>query len=303
MPDVPQRRVPPETRSDGLDPAALFGGAMAMSSGSRPERWTPPSAEEVQRLLPGYQIGECLGRGGMGAVFKALQCDLDRAVAIKLLQAELAEDPAFISRFRAEARLLARLDHPGIVRVHDFGQTTEGYLYFVMEYVVGPDLQRLIHGDGLPADQALGIAVQVCDALDHAHRIRIVHRDIEPANILITPDGRAKLADFGLARPLETDAARLTLSRVVGPTERLRTPESSARDLGARRDLHLRDSLLHQRGGGSSGKCLDPQRLVGAPELHFPAQRRGARCDAAGRPGVDERRGRQSFLPGLPEIR
>lgn len=169
MPDVPQRRVPPETRSDGLDPAALFGGAMAMSSGSRPERWTPPSAEEVQRLLPGYQIGECLGRGGMGAVFKALQRDLDRAVAIKLLPAELAEDPAFISRFRAEARLLARLDHPGIVRVHDFGQTTEGYLYFVMEYVDGPDLQRLIHGDGLPADQALGIAVQVCDALDHAH--------------------------------------------------------------------------------------------------------------------------------------
>ena len=99
--------------------------------------------------------------------------------------------------------MLAKLHHPGIVAVYDFGQTSEGHLYFVMEYVDGTDLRRVLEASRLEPDQALELIGQICDALHAAHKLGIIHRDIKPANILISSEGNVKLADFGLSRPLE----------------------------------------------------------------------------------------------------
>src|SRR5262245_41442481 len=117
--------------------------------------WTPLSVEEVARLLPGYQILSLLGRGGMGAVYLALQTSLDRAVAIKLLALEVSADEQFAQRFVREARAMAKLNHPHITAVHDFGRTREGHLYYVMEFVDGASLHSMIHGAGLTPAQAL----------------------------------------------------------------------------------------------------------------------------------------------------
>lgn len=222
---------------EAINAAALFARGLEPETDTPTARWTPPSADEVARLLPRYRIVACLGRGGMGAVYQAFQPELERPVAIKLLPAALAEEPGFVGRFRMEARTLARLDHPGIIRIHDFGQTEEGHLYFVMEFVDGTDLRHRLQAGPLSPAETLGLARQVCDALRCAHRQGIIHRDIKPANILVTRDGLAKLADFGLARPLENEANRLTLTQVVMGTPDYMAPE---RRTGA--DDHRADS-------------------------------------------------------------
>ncbi|MBL9143760.1 MAG: protein kinase [Verrucomicrobiaceae bacterium] len=166
-----------------------------------PDHWEPPTPAHIAVLLPQYQIEKLIGRGGMGAVYRGKQITLQRPVAIKVLPAELARNSEFVARFHREAQLLASLSHQGIVTIFDFGQTTEGHLYFVMEYVDGTDLNKLIHGSKsrLDAKQALSLTVQICEAMQYAHDNGVVHRDIKPANVLVTKDGRAKLADFGLA--------------------------------------------------------------------------------------------------------
>ena len=169
-----------------------------------PENWEPPSPEHIAVLLPQYRIEHLIGRGGMGAVYKGRQITLNRPVAIKILPAELARNREFVARFHREAQLLASLSHQGVVTIFDFGQTTEGHLYFVMEFVDGTDLHRLIHKTKLDAEQALKLTIQICEALQYAHDMGVIHRDIKPANVLVTRDGRAKLADFGLAmKPAE----------------------------------------------------------------------------------------------------
>ena len=164
--------------------------------------WSPPAPEQLARLFPGYEIQALIGSGGMGAVYKAKQLRLNRAVAIKVLPAELAVDPDFVQRFEREAQTLAGLNHPGIVAIYDSGQTSEGHLFFVMELVDGSNLQQHIKGLGLSPMQALEITIEVCEALHYAHSQGVVHRDIKPANVLVTQGGKAKLVDFGLARPL-----------------------------------------------------------------------------------------------------
>jgi len=187
-------------RMSGLLGVAL-GTPLPMSEVRIPDHWTPPEPEHIARLLPQYQIEHLIGRGGMGAVYKGRQTKLNRPVAIKVLPAELARSTEFIGRFQREAQLLASLNHPGIVAIFDFGQTDEGHLYFVMEYVDGTDLHRLIHRSEtkLTPAQALSLTTQICEALQFAHDQGVVHRDIKPANVLVTKDFRAKLADFGLA--------------------------------------------------------------------------------------------------------
>ncbi len=143
-----------------------------------------------------------LGCGGMGAVYKARQTSLDRLVAIKVLPPQVAEHEAdYIERFKNEARTMARMNHPAIVAVYDFGETRDELLYIVMEYIDGTDVARMIQSQGkLPVDHALAITAHVCDALAYAHEHGVVHRDIKPANILINMEGAVKVADFGLAR-------------------------------------------------------------------------------------------------------
>lgn len=207
--------------SSASDDNALFGNGItglldcALDSGLEasvpevPAHWEPPTPSHIAVLLPQYQIEHLIGRGGMGAVYKGRQITLQRPVAIKVLPAELARNAEFVARFHREAQLLASLSHQGIVTIFDFGQTTEGHLYFVMEYVDGTDLYRLIHKSNtkLDAKEALSLTVQICEAMQYAHDKGVVHRDIKPANVLVTKDGRAKLADFGLAmKPADPDA-------------------------------------------------------------------------------------------------
>ena len=182
----------------GLDLKQLIGIGSAGA-----ESWQPPTVAEIADWLPGYEVQSLIGRGGMGAVYRARQRRLDRLVAIKLLPVEVSLDEAFAERFRREAQTLARLDHPNIVHVFDFGETTEGHLFYAMEFVEGEDLQQRLRRGLIDPGAAFAALQQVCAALECAHAQNIIHRDIKPANVLITSDGRVKLADFGLALPAE----------------------------------------------------------------------------------------------------
>ena len=186
-----------------MSPDELFARGMQsvrMTGGGSLQSWEPPTVTEAARLFPNYEITEMIGRGGMGVVYKGRQTSLDRIVAIKLLPLEVSIDRDFGDRFVREARTMAKMNHPNIVSVFDFGKTTEGHLYFVMEFVEGTTLHHLIKSVGLKASQALEIIVRVCEALQYAHSEGVIHRDIKPANILVDTKGRVKVTDFGLAR-------------------------------------------------------------------------------------------------------
>ncbi len=151
-----------------------------------------------------YQLLEQIGRGGMAYVFRARDLLLDRYVAIKILREDYSHDPLFQERFRQEARAAANLSHPNIVTVHDFG-FDGGKLYIVMEYVPGTDLKTLLRQRGrFSVQEAVPLLVQACAGIGYAHRAGLVHCDVKPHNMLVTPDGRLKVTDFGIARALAT---------------------------------------------------------------------------------------------------
>ncbi|MHC4290259.1 MAG: serine/threonine-protein kinase, partial [Planctomycetota bacterium] len=158
------------------------GGSSEISHGvpasaTPPGGFVPPEPKELADKFPQLEIIELVGVGGMGAVYKARQKQLDRLVALKILPPEVGQDSAFAERFTREARSLAKLNHPQIVTVHEFGHTEDGLFYFLMEYVGGTDLRQVIRTGALTSDQALAIVPQVCEALHYAHKKGIVHRD------------------------------------------------------------------------------------------------------------------------------
>ncbi len=179
-------------------------------------RFLPPTVAALAPVFPQLEILEFIGRGGMGAVYRARQKELDRFVALKILPPDIGLDPAFAGRFAREARALARLNHPGIVTIHDFGRvdwpsgTTnpsggearghESLYFLLMELVDGVNLRQLLDAGRVSPREALAIVPQICDALQFAHDHGIVHRDIKPENILLDRLGRVKVADFGLAK-------------------------------------------------------------------------------------------------------
>jgi len=242
----PERGAPPET--EGLDPVELLARALdePQLSGS-PHSWIPPEPEHLAEMLPQYEIECIIGRGGMGVVYKGRQKDLDRVVAIKLLPAEMAVDAQFVERFRREARTLAKLHHPGIVAVYEFGQTTEGHLFFVMEYVAGTDLRRLMKKQELDSGQALAVVSQVCEALRAAHEQGVIHRDIKPENVLVTTEGQIKLADFGLSRPVDEDhSRRFTMTNMVMGTPDYMAPEQRSGQADHRADIFALGVMLYE---------------------------------------------------------
>ncbi|HEY3392525.1 MAG TPA: protein kinase, partial [Lacipirellulaceae bacterium] len=206
--------------------------------------FVPPDAASLAAHFPQLEILELLGHGGMGAVYKARQPKLDRMVALKIIRPESAHDPAFAERFNREARMLARLSHPRIVAVYDFGSvdvslretgphaehkgyTSRPLYYFLMEYVEGTNLRQLLQTGELLPQQALAIVPQICEALQFAHDEGIVHRDIKPENILLDKRGRVKIADFGLAKLVASSPQEFTLTgthQVMG-TPRYMAPE------------------------------------------------------------------------------
>ena len=188
--------------------AALLQATQSEMSGGPEGRraFTPPSVAELAPAFPQLEILELLGCGGMGAVYRARQKGLDRIVALKILPPGIGDNPAFAEHFAREAKALARLNHPGIVAIHDFGRA-DGLYYFVMEFVDGVTLGRLLAGGRVSPREALAIVPQICDALQYAHDQGIVHRDIKPENILLDRGGRVKVADFGLAKLVGTGQA------------------------------------------------------------------------------------------------
>jgi serine/threonine protein kinase len=198
----PQCGTPiPGSALAGLCPACLLkAGALSDTvSEPKPPHFQPPTTAELAAKFPQLEILELIGKGGMGAVYKARQTQLDRLVALKILPPGLGDDPAFAERFAREAKALAKLNHPGIVTIYDFGRTG-GLFYFFMEFVDGVNLRQLLHAGRISAREALAIVPQICDALQYAHDQGIVHRDIKPENILLDRRGRVKVADFGLAK-------------------------------------------------------------------------------------------------------
>ena len=224
----------------------------------------------MSRMLPQYDQWETLGHGGMGAVYRARQINLDRRVAIKILPPEAADDEAqFIERFKNEARTMAKLNHPAIVAVYDFGETTEGQLYFVMEYVDGTDVSKMIEEqDRLPPEHALAITAHVCDALQYAHDRNVIHRDIKPANILINREGEVKVADFGLAKMNDpANALGLTKSGMAMGTPDFVAPEALMLGVTVdhRADLYAVGVMLYQM---LTGKI--PRGVFSAASRHVP---------------------------------
>jgi serine/threonine-protein kinase len=186
----------------------------------------PPSVLRLAELFPALEIIELIGAGGMGAVYKARQPGLDRMIALKILPEEFGHDVKFALRFTREARTLARLNHPNIVSVYEFGNVEDTY-YFIMEFVDGSTLRDVVRAGQLDPEHALAIVPHLCDALQYAHDKGIVHRDIKPENILIAIDGSVKIADFGLSRILGESSQHETLTgthQIMG-TPRYMAPE------------------------------------------------------------------------------
>ncbi|MFN0078092.1 MAG: protein kinase domain-containing protein [Prosthecobacter sp.] len=211
--------------------------------------WQAPTPEALEPELPGYEIISLLGRGGMGAVYKARQKSLDREVAIKVLPPTVDDGGmSFAARFVAEARAMARLEHPGIIPVYDAGQTASGMLYFVMQYVQGTDVAQMIRSSGrLPPKHAYAIAAHVCEALAYAHENGLIHRDIKPANIMVDTQGRVKVADFGLVKAV-TEEAGFTQSHLAMGTQDFVAPEAMTPGMmvDARADLYALGVMLYQ---------------------------------------------------------
>jgi serine/threonine-protein kinase len=160
--------------------------------------------EEGTVLNNRYQLLERLGKGGMSDVFRARDLMLERYVAIKVLHEQYSLDDSFQTRFRQEARAAANLSHPNIVTVHDFG-LDQGQLFIVMEHVPGKDLKTLLRQRGrYSVEEAIPLIVQACAGIGYAHRAGLVHCDIKPHNMIVTPDARLKVTDFGIARALST---------------------------------------------------------------------------------------------------
>jgi serine/threonine protein kinase len=168
-----------------------------------PAAQPPLPPEQIAPFFPQLEILECLGRGGMGVVYKARQKTLNRLVALKLLAPERVQDAKFAERFTHEAQALAALNHPNIVTIYDFGQAG-GFYYLLMEFVDGANLRQLLRTRKFTPEEALVIIPPLCDALQYAHDRGIVHRDIKPENLLLDKSGRVKVADFGIAKMMGT---------------------------------------------------------------------------------------------------
>jgi serine/threonine-protein kinase len=213
-----------------------------------------PAAAETPgiRLLSGrYRLGEVLGYGGMAEVYRARDVRLDRDVAIKVLRSDLARDPSFQNRFRREAQSAAALNHPMVVGVYDTGTDDKHdppLPYIVMEYVEGRTLREvLMHEGRLTQRRAIEIVIDVCAALGYSHRQNIVHRDIKPGNVMITPDGSVKVMDFGIARAVAQSTATVTQTAAVMGTAQYLSPEQArGEQVDARSDLYSAGVVLYE---------------------------------------------------------
>lgn len=193
-----------------------------------------------------YQLQERQATGGMATVYRAIDLMLERTVAIKLLRAELSDDPEFKERFRQEAKAAASLSHPNIVTVHDFG-FDQGQLFIVMEYVPGTDLKSILISRGrFNTDEALTLMIQACNGIGYAHRSGIVHCDLKPQNILVTPDQLVKVVDFGIARAFASISPDEKSTVVWGSPQYFSPEQSSGLAPGPASDVYSLSVVLFE---------------------------------------------------------
>lgn len=224
----------------------LLEGLSALKARRGLLAWTPPPVASLVQAVPGIDIVRLIGRGSMGAVYEARQVSLDRRVAVKILPEDLALDEGFVSRFRLEGRLLARLQHPQIVTVLDSGESRDGHPFLLMEFIDGESLNQRLERGRVDADEALELLLKVAGAVAAAHERGIAHRDLKPANILLTRSGQVKVADFGLADLFNAedadpglDSAGRPLGSGGGGTPGYSAPEQllNSTDSGPRADV------------------------------------------------------------------
>jgi len=235
-----------------------------------------PSRENNKTRVGGYEIISKIGQGAMGAVFKARQVSMDRVVALKILPPALAKDSAFLERFLREARAAAQLNHPNIVQAYDAGMA-DGYSYFAMEFVDGNSLQTVLKVSGaLEEHRALEITRDIAQALDCAHNAGIVHRDVKPDNILLAPDGTAKLADLGIARRTGLTDSSLTQAGATLGTPNYIAPEQvrGEPDIDGRADIYSLGATLYHMltgaspyAGGTSAEVMSKHLTQPVPDV------------------------------------
>lgn len=245
-----------------------IGSESTAAGANEAGRFVPPTPAELAEHFPQLEILELMGSGGMGAVYKARQRQLDRRVALKILPPKMAEQPAFAERFAREARAMARLCHPHIVWLLDFGQMA-GIHYLTMEFVDGVTLRQAIAARSLTPEKAMAIVPQICEALAYAHQLGVVHRDIKPENILLDRQGHVKIADFGLAKLAGGEAPEwsLTGSRQVMGTPHYMAPEQfeSPRSVDHRADIYALGVVFYEMLTGELplGRFAPPSQTSG----------------------------------------
>jgi serine/threonine protein kinase len=218
-------------------------------------------------LLGRYRIVGLLGRGGMGEVYRAEDLKLGQAVALKFLPIEVTRRPDRLTRFHQEVRLARQVSHPNVCRVHDIGETG-GQLFLSMEYIDGEDLASLLRRIGrLPSDKALELAHQLCAGLAAAHDRKVLHRDLKPANVLIDGQGRAHLADFGLASL--ADQGR-TLIEIAGTPGYMAPEQLEGREVTARTDVYALGLVLYEMFTGRRALPADVVPLGGRLGTRLP---------------------------------
>jgi tRNA A-37 threonylcarbamoyl transferase component Bud32 len=229
---------------------------------SNPEPPLPP--EKLAPYFAQLEILECLGRGGMGVVYKARQKSLNRLVALKLLAPERVTDAKFAERFTREAHALAALNHPHIVTVYDFGQAG-GYYFLLMEFVDGVNLRQLLQAKKLTPEEALAVIPPLCDALQYAHEQGVVHRDIKPENLLLDKGGRVKIADFGIAKMVGEDSSvGLAESQPAGTPQYMAPEQKDYQRTDHRADIYSLGVVLYEMLTGElpAEKLQAPSRKV-----------------------------------------